>query len=79
MATTSSRQCLGCGSTNLQSGNLFAGAGPVHVFRPSDMKLLTLLAGAAVNAFVCVDCGAVGMWTDPDEVRALPRHPPTNT
>jgi predicted nucleic-acid-binding Zn-ribbon protein len=62
-------KCTQCGSENVTPGTLMAEA---HTrFRPMKMKLLTMSTGAHVAVVACLDCGALGLWTDPEEVKSI--------
>jgi hypothetical protein len=63
------RTCSHCGSQNLQDGRMWVQA--ELRFRPEGMKFLTLSSGAHTTASACLNCGAVGFWTDPEEIRGL--------
>jgi hypothetical protein len=60
--------CPACGSEDLQLGKI---RGLNAHFIPTGMKFFQLSLGASINAATCMACGAITLWTDPDEVRAL--------
>lgn len=64
--------CLVCNGAHLHPGQIQS-TGKIH-FRPSGAKFLTLkTADVAVQASVCLDCGAIQLSADADKVRDLLR------
>jgi len=63
------RKCSHCGSDNLQAGKVWGEAN--LRFRPEQMKFLTLSFGAQVTTTACMECGAITLWADVDEIKSL--------
>lgn len=62
--------CRKCDGTNVEPGKLRS-TGELH-FRPSHAKFLKLkTANIEVLAHLCLDCGHVELFGDPEKVKSL--------
>jgi hypothetical protein len=59
-------ECQVCGESEFVSGQLQSAA-----FRPDDVKFMTLLPQSAIAARLCVGCGAILLFADPEHVQSL--------
>lgn len=67
---SSTDQCGTCSGNNVVEGTLNA-TGHIH-FRPDDAKFFKLqTANVDLKAYLCLDCGTVGLKADVAKVKAL--------
>ena len=63
-------KCSRCGGKDLERGKLNAQVG--ITFRPARLKFLVLSTGRVpVQADMCMNCGAIALTAEPDEVEAI--------
>ncbi len=64
------KKCLRCDGTNLKAGD-FQSTGNIYS-RPQNAKISTFLTtGVLVSSIMCLDCGHVELFADPEKVRLL--------
>jgi hypothetical protein len=73
-AAGDTRKCPHCGSDHLQAGDIWARAG--LRFRPEPMRFLTLSMGAHITTTACMQCGAIALWADVEEIKSLLKENP---
>jgi len=64
-----SLKCSRCGGSNLEPGSIQS-FGKI-LFRPDNIKFVTLKAGLQVAVEVCLDCGNVQMMVEAQELARL--------
>jgi hypothetical protein len=63
-------KCYRCGSARLEAGVVQAGSN-ILLFVPNDITFWTLSRGIALDAHICMVCGAVALFGDPQKAEEL--------
>jgi hypothetical protein len=64
-------KCYRCGSTRLEAGFADTGLNRNLLFTPNDLTFWTLTRGVALDASLCMDCGAVEFFCNPKDAEGL--------
>jgi hypothetical protein len=65
-------KCHRCGSTRLVDGIVKSGRSLLFV--PNDMTFWNLSLGVELDAYLCMVCGAVELFGDPEKAEKLVPH-----
>lgn len=67
-------KCYRCGGTRLEAGFVDTGLNRNVLFTPNDLTFWTLTRGVALDASLCMTCGAVELFCNPKDAEGLLAH-----